>query len=356
MISMQFRSTLLLSAAVIMAACASVDPNAGYPTVMPFAETEAVGSSGDAADDPAIWINQADKSKSLVLGTDKQAGLYVYDLTGKVLQFLPSGNLNNVDLRQGIMFDSGATLDIAAATNRSINGVSLFSISGNGKVVPLADFSVPSVEPYGLCTGYDENGFRVFVTYKTGAIEIFEIVEGKDGFEAELQNTLKLSSQLEGCAYDEVQNVLFVGEEEVGVWRIDMDGNQEFSRTAIDLVDSETGLVADVEGIDIWRGQADSGFVVTSAQAGDRYVVFERSVPNRWVGTFTISDTEDGIIDGVTHTDGLAVTSVALNADNPTGILVVQDDSNGDEGETQNFKFVSWQSLEVAFNSFDASK
>jgi 3-phytase len=44
------------------------------PTSRPAArvETEPVPSSGDAADDPAIWVHPGDPARSLVLGTDKK--------------------------------------------------------------------------------------------------------------------------------------------------------------------------------------------------------------------------------------------------------------------------------------------
>lgn len=342
------RIFILTGSLAFLASCASVDPNKDLPKVSAFAETEAVASAGDAADDPAIWVNTVDATKSVVLGTDKKAGLYVYDLQGKTKQFLPSGNLNNVDLRQNISFDYAEPVDLAAATNRSINGVSLFSIDAEGKVAPAGQFQTPTIEPYGLCVGYDEAGLRVFVTYKTGAIEIFEVTAGKDGYEGELMNTLKLDTQLEGCSYDEVQNVLFVGEEERGIWRIDLDGNKEFSRTLLDTIGSQTGLVGDVEGVDIWRGAADSGYLVVSAQGGDRYVVYTREAPNKWVGTFSIADSADGLIDGVSHTDGLTVSSANLGGILADGLLVTQDDSNGDKGLTQNFKFVAWSEVATA--------
>ena len=148
-------------------ACASVDPNKDLPKVMPLAETEEVASTGDAADDPAIWVNPENSADSRVLGTDKQAGLYVYDLSGKSLQFLPKGNLNNVDLRQEVDLGDGELKDVAAATNRSINGVSLFEISAKGEVTEAGDFAVPTTEPYGLCVGYDQliTGLRVVSAY-----------------------------------------------------------------------------------------------------------------------------------------------------------------------------------------------
>lgn len=346
---MTFKTAILTSScAMLLAGCATkVDPNANYPRVSAFAETVAVSSQGDAADDPAVWVNSSDPSASRILGTDKKAGLYVYDLSGAVLQFLPLGNLNNVDLRQGVSFNGAESIDLAAATNRSINGVTLFTIDASGKVETAGEFLTPTVEPYGLCVGNDENGYRVFVTYKTGEIEIFEITAGKDSYEADLVNTLKLESQLEGCVYDELQNVIFVGEEEAGLWRIDLDGNQEFIRTSIDTVGSVTGLVADVEGVALWNGPANTGYLVASAQSGDRFVIYERAAPNRWVGTFTIGDSPDGLIDGVSHTDGIAVSSANLGELAPNGIFVAQDDANDVESATQNFKFVSWADIET---------
>ncbi|MFM9701242.1 phytase, partial [Streptomyces europaeiscabiei] len=43
------------------------------------AQTTPVAAFGDAADDPAIWINPQDAKNSLILGTDKRRGLMVYD-------------------------------------------------------------------------------------------------------------------------------------------------------------------------------------------------------------------------------------------------------------------------------------
>ena len=342
---------LILSSLLVVSACASVDKNAAYPHVQPVAETEEVASTGDAADGPAIWINENSPADSLVLGTDKQAGLYVYDLSGSVQQFLEFGELNNVDLRQNVQFGGQEAFDIAAATNRSINGVSLFTIDDQGEVSAAGDFPVTTIEPYGLCVGYDESGYRVFVTYKTGEVEIFELTREGDGFSSELKNTLQFGSQLEGCSYDETQNMLFVGEEAAGVWRVALQGDDEVGRQALDVLGSETGLMADVEGIDIWRGPANTGYVVASAQEADRYVVYERAVPNRWVGTFAIGASSDELIDGVSHTDGLTISSANLGGTFPEGILVVQDDSNGKKERTQNFKFISWSDVIIALNN-----
>ena len=53
--------------------------------VKPNAETPQVVTKGDAADDPAIWINNKSTTNSLVFGTDKKSGVYTYDLNAKKL-------------------------------------------------------------------------------------------------------------------------------------------------------------------------------------------------------------------------------------------------------------------------------
>ena len=53
----------------------------------------------------------------------------------------------------------------------------------------------------------------------------------------------------------------------------------------------------------------------------------------------------DGAVDGVTHTDGLDISTANLGETFPGGILVVQDDENETGG--QNFKFVDLRSLTV---------
>ena len=60
-----------------------VQPAAPFPTIRSRFETQPVPSSGDAADDPAIWANASDPSQSLIVGTDKKSGLHLYDMQGK---------------------------------------------------------------------------------------------------------------------------------------------------------------------------------------------------------------------------------------------------------------------------------
>nr|NQU88865.1 phytase [Bacteroidota bacterium] len=49
----------------------SIAAEKGFFEVNAVGQTQPVESSDDAADDPAIWVNSADVSKSTIIGTDK---------------------------------------------------------------------------------------------------------------------------------------------------------------------------------------------------------------------------------------------------------------------------------------------
>ncbi|WP_268830437.1 phytase [Sphingomonas changnyeongensis] len=106
-------------------------------TVTARGETEPVGTAAaDAADDPAIWRNRRNPAASLIVGTDKKAGLHVYGLDGRSRHFLPDGRLNNVDLvdmgRAGVIVVASDRNDEAAARLR------LYRLDiGAARLVPL---------------------------------------------------------------------------------------------------------------------------------------------------------------------------------------------------------------------------
>src|SRR5262245_12328864 len=78
-------------------------------TLQPIRTTAAVT---DDADDPAIWINRSDPSRSLILGTNKVeapgGALYVFALDGSVKQVVtPLDRPNNVDVEYGMPLADG---------------------------------------------------------------------------------------------------------------------------------------------------------------------------------------------------------------------------------------------------------
>ena len=65
-------------------------------------------------------------------------------------------------------------------------------------------------------------------------------------------------------------------------------------------------------------------------------------IPGRYVAKFRIVPDYARGIDGVSETDGLAVSTAALTG-YPKGVLVVQDGRNRAPAAPQNFKLVDWR-------------
>ena len=116
----QTKASLALALLLLFAVSCSQDPNiyASY-------ETPPVVTAEDAADDPAIVINFDNPADSLIFGTDKKSGVYLYDLKGNELSYAPLGNINNIDVRQ--LNDQV----FVTATNRSIQAIEYWIFNQN---------------------------------------------------------------------------------------------------------------------------------------------------------------------------------------------------------------------------------
>lgn len=341
-------STTIALAAVALAACETDDVwiDDGIPAVPVAAsfETDPMTGTGDRADDPALWVHPDDPAKSLILGTNKDEGLHVYDLSGAETQFIDSGQLNNVDVR-GML---------AVASNDEFNTISVFQVQPDLSVSQIMDVPTGKAEPYGICMGAVSGSLLVVPTYKDGAIQIWTAQPRSAGedieFDLVLDRTVQVGQfgpkQLEGCVVDDTTGTIFIGEEEHGIWKLDLN-DSDSTPVSVDTIADANGLVADVEGLSIWSGEDGAGYLVASAQAADRYVVYDLKSPHAPRGVFSITESADGSVDAVSHTDGLDVSSAALPGF-PRGVLIVQDDANPVPEVDQNFKVVGWAEVEKA--------
>jgi len=314
----------------------------------PVAETTPVNSNGDAADDPAIWINTTTPEHSRVLGTNKKQGLYVYDMNGNQLQELLVGRVNNVDVRQGFS-QQGKAMDIAAASQRDRRAISLFSINpSSGQVSTAGEIETTLDNVYGLCMYKNNAGeFFVFINDQDGRFEQWQITDADAGWDGKKVREFAVNTQPEGCVADDVKQRLFIGEEDVAIWTLGAEPTDPVNMTQVAPVSDK--LVADIEGMDVYRN-GDTAYLVVSSQGNDSYLLYKAEAPYDYVGRFRIGINARAGIDGASETDGLTVTSVALGEKYPQGMLVVQDGRNMLPDERQNYKYVNWEDIQKLLN------
>lgn len=323
----------------------------GTPMVRPIAETVPVANSDDAADDPAIWVNRRDPASSAVIGTDKKGGLYVYDLAGRPLQHLANGRMNNVDLREGFRL-GGKEVVLVTASDRTNLAVAILALDSETR--QLADVAdglqeTDLSDPYGLCMYRSRKTGEtyVFVNDPTGLVRQWKLVATAAGkVRAEVVRSFALNSQVEGCAADDETGALYIGEENVGLWRFGAEPDAGDRRRLVAAIKDNPAWKGDFEGVAIYAQPRGRGYVVVSSQGNNTYAVFERQGKNRYRGSFAIGPNAEKGIDGASETDGLDVVSAAL-PELPDGLLVVQDGYNVAPSEPQNFKFVSWSEVKA---------
>ena len=322
----------------IAAACATI-PMPGDPAapVYAVAETEPVVTANeDAADDPAIWRNAASPADSLIVATDKKAGLYVYGLDGKVKSFSEHPALNNVDL-----VDMGEAGVIVFASDRSDLAhakVVLYRLdTASGVLTELGRVATGAGEGYGICGTRRGDALIVYTAPKSGRIGEWEIALGDTPTARELR-AMQVPSQPEGCVVDHRNGTLYIGEEAAGIWRF-LPG-----ATIGELVAAVDGrkLVADLEGLALVPEGTDGGWLYASSQGDNTYMRY--ALPDVTpAGRFRIAEGEFGSTE---ETDGIEAMRGDFGPAFPGGLFIAQDGMN--DGKAQNFKLVPLSAIEAA--------
>jgi 3-phytase len=337
--------TVMTSALALLAGCAAAPvspiPLADGTTaqVTARAETTPVGTGEDAADDPAIWRNPRRPAESVIVATDKRAGLHLYDLAGRHLDFAPSPRLNNVDLRGDVALGNGRGILVAASdrANEAQAHIALFRLDPDArKLVAVGNPAAGTGEAYGMCLWRRaaDKALFAFVVMKDGRIDQFRV-----GAEAQptvqLVRQLQLGTQSEGCVADDRTGQLYVAEEDIGIWRFAADPDAPATPFPGPKVDG-LFLVADAEGLAIVpRGRA-GGWLIGSSQGDNAYAAW--SLPDlQPVGRFRIAAGEVG---ATSETDGIEIALGNFGPGFPKGLMVAQDGDNAPL--MQNFKLVAW--------------
>jgi 3-phytase len=313
----------------------------GFPTGGSF-------DGGDVADDSAIWVNPSDPARSAVIADNKDpatGGIAVFDLAGKLLQFRQDGQIGNVDLRQGVAL-GGRRVVLVGANNRSNNTIGFWVLDPAARqLTPVAARDISTLSPnYGFCMYQSPHSGKVYAFVSQaggGQLEQYELFDNGGRVDARRVRSFDIGSQSEGCVADDELGYLYVGEEEVGIWKYGAEPTAGAARTQVDRVGGGH-LVANVEGLTLTYGANGTGYLLASSQGDSTIAVYERTGGNAFVKRFSIAG--DSSIDAVSDTDGIDVTSANAGPGFEHGLLVAHDAANSG-ASTSNLKYVPLEQL-----------
>lgn len=323
----------------------------------PSFETEAVNAeeSLDAADDPAIWVNPENPAQSILIGSNKKGGLHLYGMDGAELGYFPVGNINNVDVLPEFQLGD-ETVILVGGSNRSDQSLDLFRL--DPETLELIDISAEPMkvdtaemdDVYGFCFYQDPENQRsyAFMNAKNGRVQQFELTATEEGkVSARKVRDILFDSQVEGMVADPLYHVLYVGEEDAGVWKVSARPDEGGEKVLLaESTEDNPNISFDVEGLTIYP-KGEEGYLIASSQGNFSYAVFDRLPPHRYLTSFTLKEGID--IDGVEETDGIEAVSSPLGDQFPMGVFIAQDGFNhdGDSLRAQNFKIVDWREIDA---------
>lgn len=306
--------------------------------------------TGDAADDPAIWVNQANPAQSAVIGTDKLGAIEVYDLDGRRLQSLPVGRANNVDVRSdlgdGTAFTlSGRPISLVTASNRTNNSIIVYEMDPVSR--QLRDIAARTIttgiQVYGECMyrSPQTGTFYAFLTGKTGQVEQWALSDNGAGKvdATKVRSFQVTTTEAEGCVADDELGFFYVADEYNGIWKYGAEPGAGTARTSVGSASAAGPLAPTIEGLTIARTSSGTGLLMASSQGNDTFAVYRREGANAFVGSFRVVAANG--IDAVSGTDGIDVTTANLGPAFPAGVFAAQDGTN--DAGNQNFKLVPFQ-------------
>ena len=328
---------------------APVRPDAIKPTVV-------TQPTPHDTDDPAIWINPADASKSLIIGTDKDTdgGLYVYDLDGKIVKkSITLKRPNNVDIAYGLLIN-GKKRDIAVTTERETNKIRIFSLPDmepidNGGIEVFSGEALRDPMGVALYTRPEDNAIFAIVGRKTGPADAYlwqyKLSDGGNGYVAATVvrkfGSFSGKKEIEAIAVDNELGYIYFCDEQDGIKKYmanpDANNNTQLAHFG------KEGFKADHEGIAIYKTSATAGYILVSNQQANTFMVYPREGANGEADNYPLLAE---IPTSTIECDGADATNVNLGGKFPKGMFVAM--SNG-----MTFHFYDWN---VVQQRIDAQK
>ncbi|RZK59830.1 MAG: phytase [Pedobacter sp.] len=331
---------IILSAVILFAAGCNQDT---VDNIKPLYVTDPVQFD---TDDPAIWVNHADPSKSLIIGTDKDqnGGLYVFDLKGKIIKEKTVTGLkrpDNVDIAYGMLLN-GKKVDIAVVTERMTHKLRIYSLPDmkavdNGGIavydgekgtmfrdlMGIAMYTTKDGEIYaipGRKTGPKDGTYLwQYLLKDNGKGQIAAVLVRKFG-------SYSGKKEIESIAVDNELGYVYYSDEQYGVRKYHADpakGNKEIA------VFAKEGYTEDHEGISIYKTSESEGYILVSDQSANQFKVYSRENPNKLISTVKVSTNQS---------DGSDIYSGALNNDFKHGIFVAMSDD-------RTFQLYRWEDI-----------
>jgi 3-phytase len=353
---MPFLSALLLALATAAAASAPL-----IVDIRPAFATDAVDADPD---DPAIWVNQRDPAKSLILGTNKtpapSGALVVFGLDGRKIQTIGGiDRPNNVDVEYGLNL-RGAPVDIGVLTERLQRRLRVFrieagkpltDISSEGGIPVFAGVPGEAGAPMGIALYKRPRDGAIFaiVGRKTGPLQGYLAQyrledDGRGlvkGVKVREFGTFSGIGEIEAIAVDDELGYVYYADEGNGIHKWHADPDHPGAATELAHFGKQ-GFLADREGIALYTLSRGRGYILCTDQieGNTEYKVYRRE--GKPGNPHDHSELIATLRGGADSTDGLEAGSLNFGAAFPKGMVIAMNSAG------KNFLVYDWRDIAKA--------
>ena len=319
-----FKKVIILASLTLTVACGNK-----FPEIVPDIITE---NTLHDTDDPAIWVNSKDASKSIIFGTDKDTdgAIYAFDLDGKIIENKTIRNIkrpNNIDLEYGFKINDSTKVDIIAFTERETKKMRLYSVSDmkvldNGGFPVFENENEPEFDaPMGIALYKSPKTDDVYAIVgrknwpRDGYLHQYLISSDSLGMHSKLVRTFGSFSgkkEIEAIAVDNENGIVYYSDEMYGIRKYHAEpsaGDKEIYAFGGEY------FKRDIEGIAIAKYE-DKSFLIVSNQQAHTFCIFDLKT-NEFIKELNL---------GTLETDGCDVTPLALGDKFPNGLFVSMND------------------------------
>lgn len=275
-------------------------------------------------DDMCVWIHPQDPALSTIITADKAANrLFVYDLQGNVLQTIDVPEPGNIDLRDNVTL-GGQASSLVVVNQRDVKlRLRVFRVDpATRKLEGVDDGEITTEANYGGCLYHSRKSGKLhFIsTTKKSGIQQYELFENASGqVSGKLVRSWKLGKS-EGAVADDDAGVVYIGEEERGIWKLGAEPDSPAPGELVIKIDN-SDLEGDIEGLALTTDPTGRRLLVLSDQGRSVFVVLDRDDNYSVVGTFRCV--------GAESTDGIEIVSHPLGPNFPNGLFCCHTDING---------------------------
>ncbi len=317
------------------------------PVVTPSVETAP--SPGDGATDAVVWLHPTNLDLSLILGSDDNVGIAVYEFDGSQRQVVEVGSVKYIDVRYN--FPLGARrISLISAAMEDQPLVSLFTVDLDTRELEAIGSVETGVAVASACLYRSPltETYYVFASDDDGYVEQYALDGVSGEISARLVREFSVGSETEGCVADDQLRHFFITEQGVGIWRYGAEPENGNTRYQVDLPEPRGHIRTELEGVALYTASGRDGYLIAPDQEDDTYLVYERDGDNAFVGRFSVGATE--AIDRVNEGSGVGVVNLPLGAAFPDGLFITNDDVNSEPNDNNNFKLVSWAEVAAALD------